>query len=100
MLYKSKNFILSLVALCFILSSIFFAMALVNHPQNASAQSAISTADYSTPGGNPWGTAFDSTGRVWVALPSCDFAPRCASGTAPGKIALFDPTTINCASAI
>jgi streptogramin lyase len=48
---------------------------------------------YAVPGGEPWGTAFDSSGRVWVALPGCDPSPKCPSSTPPGKLALFDPTT-------
>ena len=52
-----------------------------------------SVNDYSTPGGNPWGTAFNSAGRVWVALPGCDPTPKCSASTPPGKLALFDPGT-------
>jgi sugar lactone lactonase YvrE len=52
-----------------------------------------SVTDYPTPGTYPWGTAFDGTGRVWVALPGCDPAPSCSSSTPPGKLALFDPGT-------
>src|SRR5205814_3686660 len=50
-----------------------------------------SVTEYSVPGSDPWGTTFDSSGRVWVALPGCDFAPGCPSSTPPGKLALFDP---------
>lgn len=57
--------------------------------------SGVSATDYYLPfgGGDPWGTAFDSSGRVWVAAPGCDLAPTCPSGTPPGKLALFDPST-------
>ena len=52
-----------------------------------------SASDYPTPGRFPWGTAFDASGRVWVALPGCDPSPSCSSSTPPGKLGLFDPTT-------
>src|SRR5438067_3874631 len=61
---------------------------------SASASGINSVVDYKVPAGrDPWGTAFDASGRVWVALPGCDPAPSCASSTPPGKLALFDPTT-------
>src|SRR6266567_4899395 len=63
--------------------------------QSALASSIGSITEYSVPGSNPWGTAFDSSGRVWVALPGCDLAPSCSSSTPPGKLALFDPTGQN-----
>ena len=62
------------------------------HAQQAQANSVTST-DFSTPNNTafPWGTAFDSQGRVWVALPGCDMGS--CSGVFPGKIAKFDPST-------
>src|SRR3954469_12261012 len=27
--------------------------------------------------GNPWGSAIDRSGNVWLAEPGCDFAPTC-----------------------
>jgi streptogramin lyase len=61
----------------------------------AFASSLSSVTDYYLPvsSSDPWGTAFDSSGRVWVALPGCDPSPTCASSTPPGKLALFDPAT-------
>jgi streptogramin lyase len=50
--------------------------------------------DYHIPSGlDPWGTAFDSSGNVWVAVPGCNPNPDCGSRTAPGKIEVFNPTT-------
>ncbi|MBV8949432.1 MAG: hypothetical protein JOZ99_01045 [Actinobacteria bacterium] len=60
------------------------------NPPNPPAISSVN--DYSTPGGDPWGTAFDSSGRVWVALPGCD-GNNCTTSNAPGKLGLFDPTS-------
>lgn len=36
--------------------------------------------------GDPWGTAFDDAGTLWIAEPGCDFEPRCAPETRPGQI--------------
>ncbi len=93
MSYKAKKILLSLAASSLIIASIMFAMVTTLHSQAASAQLTMSATDYYTPGQNPWGTAFDSSGRVWVALPGCDFAPSCPNTTPPGKIALFDPVS-------
>jgi streptogramin lyase len=62
---------------------------------SALASSINGITEYSTPGSYPWGTAFDSSGRVWVAVPGCDPSPSCSSSTPPGKLALFDPTGQN-----
>ena len=58
----------------------------------ARATSLSSVTDFPVPGGDPWGTAFDSSGRVWVAMPGCD-GTACSSSSPPGKLALFDPAT-------
>jgi streptogramin lyase len=57
------------------------------------AVAAVTATDFATPGGDPWGTAFDAAGKVWVAMPGCDPAPSCAASTPPGKLGLFDPTS-------
>src|SRR5437588_7079539 len=62
-------------------------------PHTAVATGISSVTEYPVPGGNPWGTAFDASGRVWVAMPGCDPSPTCSSSTPPGKLALFDPNT-------
>src|SRR5689334_22756351 len=60
---------------------------------SALASGPSSITEYRVPGSDPFGTAFDSSGRVWVALPGCDPSPSCSSSTPPGKLALFDPST-------
>jgi streptogramin lyase len=63
-----------------------------NGTSHAQSPSAIRVTDYRIPAGSdPWGTAFDRAGNVWVAAPGCDLAPRCAAGTAPGKLDVFSP---------
>src|SRR5215831_13404985 len=82
------------VALVVVVASSLLAVgSIIGAPAQSSLASSISTVtDYYVPGSFPWGTAFDSSGRVWVALPGCDLAPSCPSSTPPGKLALFDPT--------
>ncbi len=65
----------------------------MERPRTAFAAGIASVTDYPAPGGQPWGTAFDGSGRVWVAMPGCDPSPTCSSGTPPGKLGLFDPAT-------
>ena len=60
---------------------------------SAGALNVTSITDIGVPGSFPWGTAFDATGRVWVAMPGCDPSPSCSSGTPPGKLARDDPVS-------
>jgi len=54
---------------------------------------SVSARDFSIPSGSdPWGTTFDSSGHVWLAIPGCDPTPTCSSNTPPGKIAEFNPS--------
>jgi streptogramin lyase len=54
----------------------------------------ITTTDFNIPSSlDPWGTAFDSKGNVWLAIPGCDPSPTCSSTTPPGEIAEFNPVT-------
>ncbi len=62
------------------------------HAQQGQATTVTST-EYQVPtGADAWGTTFDKSGNVWVALPGCDFTPTCNSST-PGKIIRFAPST-------
>jgi len=57
-------------------------------------QATVTAQDWYIPSGQePWGTAFDSSGHVWVAVTGCDPTPTCSNTTPPGKIEEFDPTT-------
>lgn len=59
----------------------------------AAAAAPVAT-DFSVQvGTNPWGTAFDQVGHVWVALPGCDPTPTCSTTTPPGKINVYDGKT-------
>ncbi len=70
------------------------------HAQSSRASDISSVIDFYVPGSFPWGTAFDSSGRVWVAMPGCDLAPSCPSSTPPGKLALYDPNAQNWATVV
>src|SRR5437773_11502164 len=87
---------ISAVAAAFVASGAFVGVVIAGSMPSAFA-AGVSIVDYKVPGtgpgGKPWGTAFDASGRVWVALPGCDPAPSCPSSTPPGRLALFDPTT-------
>ena len=95
MKHRTKKFLAISMALAVVAASAFLALAsiIATRPQSASAAGISSITDYAVPGGDPWGTAFDSSGRVWVAVPGCDLAPSCSNTTPPGKLALFDPTS-------
>jgi streptogramin lyase len=87
-----KQVTTSVVAIATVMISAVLALGAL-HPILQSEADA-SVVDFAIPAGaNPWGTAFDSQGHVWVALPGCDPSPQCPAGAAPGKIAVFDPTT-------
>lgn len=93
-----RKIVLSLVALSMILVSLALASGLLGRGiRSTFAQSSgVTVNDYYIPSGqDPWGTAFDSSGNVWVAIPGCDPAPMCNSSTPPGKIAEFNPANSN-----
>src|SRR5436305_2298335 len=93
-----KRILLTLVALVTVIASVALTLGLVgNVVRPGLAQPALSAAvtvkDYSIPSGSdPWGTAFDSQGNVWVAIPNCDPSPTCNNSN-PGKIAEFNPVS-------
>jgi len=97
MTHYTRKILAICVALTVIVASTLLAVESIigTRAQPASASGIGSLADYSVPGSFPWGTAFDGSGRVWVAMPGCDLAPSCPSSTPPGKLALFDPNALN-----
>ncbi|HJT55183.1 MAG TPA: hypothetical protein VJ761_01715 [Ktedonobacteraceae bacterium] len=87
---RNKHLLLSFLLLTVLLAGAsFFSTAgsvFAQRPAQVMAQ------DWYTPSGiDPWGTAFDSSGNVWVAVPGCDPEPNCPIGTPPGKIEEFNP---------
>lgn len=90
MKFLSKKFIIFLFAL------VVTAGLLILSPVHAmlAAASGVTTTTYTVPkGSDPWGTAENSAGNVWVAVPGCDPDPTCPSGTPPGKIEAVHPAT-------
>lgn len=81
-----------LITLTTLLASVIFSFGAVHSSRAASALTSVT--DYYIPSGlDPWGTAFDSSGNIWVAVPGCDPNPDCGSKTQPGKIEVFNPST-------
>src|ERR1700736_1149216 len=93
--YSSRKIPAICMALAVVVASTLLVVqsGIGTHAQGSSPSSISSVTDYYVPGTFPWGTAFDSSGRVWVAMPGCDPSPSCSSSTPPGKLGLFDPTT-------
>jgi streptogramin lyase len=77
-------------AALFLIVASFAGSAVGTRMPSALASTLNSVTDTYVPGADPWGTAFDSSGRVWVALPGCDGA-ACSSTSAPGKLGLYNP---------
>ncbi len=97
MLDQRKKILLSLVVLATLVVSITMTAGTmrwitVGHAQQTLTNSVSAKDFYPPAGADPWGTAFDSKGRVWLALPGCDPTPYCNNSTPPGKIAVFDPS--------
>jgi streptogramin lyase len=89
---RSKKLLLCLIVLPTLIVSLAFTFGAV-HPTRA-ASALTSLTDYHIPSGlDPWGTAFDSAGNVWVAVPGCNPNPDCGSRTPPGNIEVFNPST-------
>src|SRR3989440_4294828 len=102
MKHSTRKTMVTCVALAVAAASTLLAVGsfIGRHTESALASGISSVTDYPAAGSDPWGTAFDSSGRVWVALPGCDLAPSCPSSTPPGKLALFDPNALNWATIV
>jgi len=85
----------SFLVLAVLLASSLFAFSAIRHSLAEQAQPlTTTTTEYRIPSGkDPWGTAVDRNGKIWVALPGCDPTPMCDPGTAPGRFDVFNPLT-------
>ncbi|HZU69904.1 MAG TPA: hypothetical protein VFA09_21725 [Ktedonobacteraceae bacterium] len=89
---RSKQLFLSFLSMTVLLAGVTFFSS--GSQVFALRPSQVLSQDWYTPSGiDPWGTAFDSNGHVWLAVPGCDPQPDCPTGTPPGKIEEFDPVT-------
>ncbi len=95
MLYGRK-IVQGLLAMVLLIGSAVLAFGIIGYDVHSThvLASGITTADFYIPSSlDPWGTAFDSKGNVWLAIPGCDPDPTCNSTTPPGEIAEFNPAT-------
>lgn len=71
-----------------------FVITFVTVHASRAASAFTSLTDYHIPTGlDPWGTAFDKMGNVWVAIPECDPNPVCSGKIGPARLEVFNPTT-------
>jgi len=94
-----KKLILGLVSLGTLIGSVLLAFGIVGHDVHstyAQQASGVTLQEFYIPSSSdPWGTAFDSNGNVWLAIPGCDPSPTCNLNTPPGEIAVFNPANSN-----
>src|ERR1700694_4600927 len=98
MYINKKKIVLSLVSLSMMLASLALTSGLLGKGVHSifAQTTGVTVTDFNIPSSwAPWGTAFDSSGNVWVAIPGCDPAPTCNSNTPPGKIAEYNPASSN-----
>lgn len=89
---RSKKLLRCLIVLPTIIASLAFTFGVAHASRAAIALTSLT--DYHIPSGlDPWGTAFDSSGKVWVAVPGCNPNPDCGNNAGPGKIEEFDPSS-------
>jgi virginiamycin B lyase len=89
---NNRRIQLSIIAFTLVLGSLIFTFSPLAHTSLTAFASTTSQDFYVPSGTDPWGTAIDNNGHIWVALPGCDPAPTCPSSTPPGKIAEFNPS--------
>lgn len=90
-----RKLLLCFVALGTLIGSLALAWTMFGSGAHSAyaGSSGVNVTDFYIPTGQePWGTTFDSSGNVWVAIPGCDPAPTCSSNTPPGKIAEYKPS--------
>lgn len=91
-----RKIALSLLAFFMLIGSSVLALTMTGyglHTTYASSSYSVTARDFYIPSSSdPWGTTFDSSGHVWLAIPGCDPSPTCGSNTPPGKIAEFNPS--------
>lgn len=80
---NSRKIQLSIVAFTLLLGSLLLTFRALT--RTAFAIGATIQDFYVSSGTDPWGTAIDNNGHIWVALPGCDPAPTCATNTLPGN---------------
>ena len=93
MLLGKPKKLLYLIVLPTLITGLVVTFVTTVHTSRA-ANALTSVTDYHIPVGfDPWGTAFDSQGNVWVAVPDCNPDPDCGGTLHPAHIEVFNPTT-------
>src|SRR5216684_3568043 len=94
-----KKLILGLVSLGTLIGSFLLSFGIVGHDlhsTHAQQASGVTLQEFYIPSSlDPWGTAFDSNGNAWLAIPGCDPSPTCNPNTPPGELAVFNPANSN-----
>ncbi len=89
----SRKIILSIFTFTLLLGILLLAFRMVGNTLHPAFASGVTIQDFYIPSGtDPWGTAIDNNGHIWVAIPGCDPSPSCGSSPPPGKIAEYNPS--------
>jgi streptogramin lyase len=89
-----RKMLLRLLGLSILVGGAILAFAIGGYELHKAHASGVTAQDFYIPSGqDPWGTALDGNGHVWLAIPGCDPAPTCSSNTPPGKIAEYNPAS-------
>ena len=92
---RSKRVLRYVLVLLLLMVCVMLSLGAV-HPSFAQHATAatVTASDFYVPSGfDPWGTTFDSSGNVWLAVPGCDPSPTCSTSTPPGKIEVYSPSS-------
>ena len=89
-----RFFSFSLFAFILLAGSLLLIFHMAGNTVKSAFASGVTAQDFYVPSGtDPWGTAIDNNGHIWVAIPGCDPSPICSSSPPPGIIAEYDPSS-------
>ena len=89
-----RKILAGLLGLTMLVGGALLALGIGGYEVHKAHASGVTAQDFYIPSGqDPWGTALDGNGHVWLAIPGCDPAPTCSSSTPPGKIAEYNPAS-------
>ena len=89
-----RKILAGLLGLTMLVGGALLALGIGGYEVHKAHASGVTAQDFYIPSGqDPWGTALDGNGHVWLAIPGCDPAPTCSSTTPPGKIAEYNPAS-------
>ena len=89
-----RKMLLPALGLSMLVGGAILALGIGGYALHQARASGVTAQDFYIPSGqDPWGTALDGNGHVWLAFPGCDPGPMCSSNTPPGKIAEYNPAS-------